>query len=104
MTAYINWMAYTQHTKDGSLPTEGNVVADYDTVASAGTATAPEGAQYASITCSVDTTLEADIISTTGNKDGETIFNAKETFCGAGNTIQIPNIVAGVTTFTVTDV
>lgn len=106
MTGYINWMAFTQKTKDGFIPTEGNAVADAVTVASAGTsAPAPEGAQYASIWCDVDSTIEANIISTkTGQPQGETIYNAKEFKVPAGVMVQIPNVVPGVTTITVTDI
>ncbi len=105
MTGYINWMAYTQATKDGVIPTEGNTVSDYVTVATGNSsAVAPEGAQYASVTCDVASIVEANIISTTKNPDGEAIFNAKELYVPAGVTIQIPNIVVGKTTLTITDV
>lgn len=105
MTGYINWMAKTQPTKDGAFQMEGNTVADFETVASAGTSSAaPEGAQYATVVCTVNSKIEANIISPKGNLDGDTIYNAKELFAYAGVPIQIPNIIVGKTTLTVTDV
>jgi len=105
MTGYINWMAYTQASKDGTLPTEGNTISDYVTVASAGTsAAAPTGAQYATIVCSVASKVEANIISVSGVSDGDTIYSAKELYVAANVPVQIPNIVVGKTTLTVTDI
>lgn len=104
MTGYINWKALTQPTKDGNLPMEGNNVADYVTVASAGTsAVAPEGSVYASITCSVASTVEANVIKSLRN-EVDPIYSAKELYVPAGVPTQIPNVVVGVTTITVTDV
>lgn len=105
MTGYINWMATTQPSKDGTFNMEGNVVADYVTVASGNTSpVAPEGAIYATINCTVDSTVEANIISQSGQADGQALYNAKQLFCPAGVPVQIPNIVVGKTTITVTDV
>lgn len=105
MTAYINWAAYTQAIKGDAFQTQGNNVADYETVLTTATSSAaPEGAQYASVYCDVNTKIEANIISQYQNTLGETIYNAKETFCGAGERIEVPNVVVGVTTLTVTDV
>ena len=98
MTAYINWMAYKQESKDGTFQTQGNTVADYDAVASASSATAPEGAQYATISCDVATKLNA-----TRLKLGD-VFQDKDLYCAAGERIEIPNVVPKVTVITVTDV
>ncbi len=104
MTGYINWLALTQPSKDGTMNMEGNVVADYVTVASAGTsAVAPEGAEYATVYCTVNSTVEATNIAV---KDGvtNTLLSDKELFVYAGVPVQIPNVVVGKTTITVTDV
>lgn len=103
MTGYINWKAMTMPIKGDVLQMEGNNVADTDTVASAGTATAPLGAQYASVWCDVASTLEADVISLNGSPEGEPIYNAKTFIVPANTMVHIPNIVAGTTTITVTD-
>lgn len=103
MTGYINWFALTQPIKGDVLNMEGNAVADYETVTSTNTSNAaPEGAQYASIVCSVDSTVEATNIGRNGQ--AETILSDKEQFAPAGVPLQIPNVIPGKTTITVTDV
>lgn len=105
MTAYINWMAYTQNIKGDAVQTQGNTVADYEVEASGGTSNvAPEGSQYATVYCDVAMKVEANIISPKDLQEGETIYNAKELFCGAGERIEVPNVIVGKTTLTVTDV
>lgn len=104
MTGYVNWMAYTQEAKDGSFDTKGNAVADAVEVTSGNTsAAAPQGAQYAVVVTTVLSTIEANVISTQNSPEGEAIYNAKEMKVPAG-VWEIPNIVPGVTTITVTDV
>ncbi len=104
-TCYINWMAMTQPIKGDVLPMEGNAVSDAVTVASAGTsAAAPQGAQYASIFCTVATTVEANIISLRSGGEPNATYSAKEMKIPAGIMVQIPNIVVGKTTITVTDI
>ena len=98
-------MAYTQAIKGDALQTEGNAVADAETVASAGTSAAcPEGTQYVSVWCDVASTVEANVISVSGASAGDTIYNAKEYKIPANIPVQIPNVVPGVTTITVTDI
>lgn len=105
MTAYINYMAFTQKTKDGNVPTQGNAVADAETVSSGGTsAVAPEGTQYIAIWSDAATTIEINIVSLNGSPNGEAIYNAKEIKIPANALVEIPNIVAGVSTVTVTDI
>ena len=105
MTGYVNWMALTQPIKGDVVAMEGNTVSDAVTVASAGTsAVAPEGAQYASVWCDAASTIEANIIDPKGNPAGATIYNAKEYKVPANYVVQIPNIIPGVTTITVTDI
>lgn len=105
MTGYINWMAFTQPIKGDVVTIEGNAVSDAVTVTTGNTsAAAPQGAQYASVWCTVASTIEANIISTKNNPAGETIYNAKEYKVPANIPVQIPNIVPGVTTITVTDI
>lgn len=102
MTGIINWAAYTQSNVNGTvINTQGNNVADGVTVASGGTAKAPEGAMYASVYCDVVSTVSPDFIS---SPDDKTIFNGKETRFAAGETREIPNVIPGKTTLTVTDV
>lgn len=104
-TCYVNWMAMTQPVKGDVLPMEGNPVSDAVTVASAGTsAAAPEGAQYATVWCTVASTIEANIISRKSGGEIETLFSAKEQKIPAGAMVQIPNIVVGQTTITATDI
>lgn len=99
-------MAYTQANKVSTMQTEGNAVADFETVASTGTSgAAPEGAQYASVLCTVDSIVEPNVIGRDpNNRAGETIFNARQYAAPAGIPIQIPNVIVGVTTITVTDI
>lgn len=105
MTGYINWMALTQPIKGDVLPMEGNPVADAETVASTGTSNAaPEGAQYASVWCDVASTVEVNIISRSPTGEPETIHSAKEMKIPANVPVQIPNIVPGSSTITVTDI
>ena len=104
MTGYVNWMGMTQPVKAGVLNMEGNSVADAVTVASGGTsAVAPEGAQYASVWCDVASTVEANIISLSSGGEPHALYSAKEYKIPAGVPTQIPNIVVGQTTITVTD-
>ena len=100
-------MALSQPIKVDQLNMEGNAVADAVTVASAGTsAVAPEGTEYISMWCDVASTIEANILGRdpTNIPAGEVIFNAKEYKIPAGVVFQIPNIIPGVTTITVTDI
>ena len=84
---------------------EGNPVADYESVAStASSNAAPEGAAYASVWCDVASVVEGDVISPKGAKAGEAIYSAKEIAVPANIPVQIPNIIPGVTTITVTDI
>jgi len=103
MTGNINWAAYTQaNVNGGAIQTQGNNVADYEIVLTTATsAVAPEGTMYASVYCDVASTIKANVISTPDNK---TIFNANTTYCGAAERIEIPNVIAGKTTLTVTDI
>lgn len=105
MTAYINWMALTQPSKDGTLPMEGNAVSNYESVATGGTsAVAPQGTQYATVMCDANSKIVASVISLKNQADGDAIYNSKEVFCSANYPAYIPNVVVGVTTLTITEV
>lgn len=104
-TCYVNWMAMTQPVKSDVLQMEGNAVSDAVTVADAGTsAVAPQGAQYASLFCTVASTVEANIISLRSGGEPHALYSAKEMAVPAGISVQIPNIVVGKTTITVNDI
>lgn len=105
MTGYVNWHALTQPIKGDLVQLDGNIVADGEVLASTETtAVAPEGAQYASVWCTVASTVEANLISPKKNPAGETIYNAKEYAVPPETFVTIPNVIAGKTTITVTDI
>lgn len=96
-------MALTQPIRGDAIQMEGNTVADAETVASTATSgAAPEGAQYASVWCDVASTIEVTNIGRNG--EAETIFSSNEYKAPANAIIQIPNIIVGKTTITVTDI
>lgn len=97
MTGYINWMQLNAPIRGDAMQMEGNPVSDHSVVASAGTATAPEGAVYASVWCTVAATIKA-----TNLKDAKA--QNKTYAAPAGTVIQVPNLTPGQSVITITDI
>jgi len=98
MANYVNWMAFTQQSKDGVIQTEGTPVADTETPnTGVATSVAPEGAQYASVWSTVNTQVQAN------NVKGGALLQNKIYTLPAATVLQIPNVIPKKTTIKMTD-
>lgn len=104
MTGHVDWMQLNMPIHGDAIQMQGNTVGNTETVASAGTsAVAPVGAHYARIIVSVLSTVVATNLKP--NLSGQTnLGDGKTVTVPANGLIEIPNILEGVTTITVTDV
>jgi len=99
MVGYVNWMQKSQPIKGDLLPIEGNPVSNH-TVTASGVATsaAPQGTQYVSLWSDAAATVSASALADVTLGEGLTFA------LPANYVMQIPNIIPGETTITITDI
>jgi hypothetical protein len=102
MANYITWMNLNMPAgKDGVLPMQGNPVAATVTPASGvASAVAPEGAQYAVVWADVPSAVSASVLK---GVNGDNLGDGKAITIPANTMIEIPNVIVGKTTITMTD-
>jgi hypothetical protein len=89
--------------KDGVLQMQGNPVATTESPATTvASGVAPIGAQYAVVWADVPTEVQANTL--TKNASAANLGDAKSISWPANTALEVPNVIVGVTTITMTDV
>lgn len=103
MTNYVTWMQLNQPSKGDVLQMQGNPVADtLSPLTTVATAVAPVGAAYAVCWADVAVKVEADTLARGANSVN--LGDGKFITIPANTMIEVPNVIAGVTAITMTDV
>jgi len=103
MANFINWLKTSQISKSGSpLQMQGNPASSDESPASGvASGLAPAGANYAMVWAAAETKVKVDILK---DEKGQDVTSAFEIAIPANTLLEIPNIIAGRSKITMTDV